>query len=169
MAGVLDSFITELEQEAKRTRVVLERIPADKIDWKPHDKSMSLGQLGLHVATIPGALAQLLTADSFKLEDADFTQASPSSADELVPALEQSLTAAKDRLSSWDDDAAGAGWSITRNGEAISTVPRVVMIRTLMLNHWYHHRGQLCVYLRLLDIPVPAVYGPSADENPFAD
>ncbi len=169
MASILDSFITELEQEANRTRMVLERIPADKIGWKPHDKSMSLGQLGLHVATIPGALAQLLAADSFNLDDADFTPASPGSADELVPALEQSLAAAKDRLSSWDDEAAGAGWSLMRNGKAISTVPRVVMIRSLMLNHWYHHRGQLCVYLRLLDIPVPAVYGPSADENPYAD
>ncbi len=115
----------------------------------------------------PGAIAQLLAADSLNLDDANFTQASPGSVDELVPALEQSLAAAKDRLSSWNDEAAGAGWSIMRNGKAISTVPRVVMIRSLMLNHWYHHRGQLCVYLRLLDIPVPAVYGPSADENPF--
>ncbi len=169
MASVLDPLIAELEQEAKKTRVVLERIPADKIDWKPHDKSMSLGQLGLHVATNPGAIAQLLAADSLNLDDANFTQASPGSVDDLVPALEQSLAAAKDRLSSWDDEAAGAGWSIMRNGKAISTVPRVVMIRSLMLNHWYHHRGQLCVYLRLLDIPVPAVYGPSADESPFAD
>ena len=168
MAGILDPFITELEQEAEKTRVVLERIPADKIGWKPHDKSMSLGQLGLHVATTPGNVAQLLTADGFNLEDADFTQTSPTSVDELLPALEQSLAAAKDRLSSWDDEAAGAAWSLMRNGETISTVPRVAMIRSLMLNHWYHHRGQLCVYLRLLDIPVPSVYGPSADENPFA-
>lgn len=163
---MIDGLLQELEREAQTTRRVLERVPGDKLDWKPHAKSMSLGQLSLHVATLPGAIAQIASQSSF--EAPQFIQPSASSAEELVPALEQGLAKAKSLLGGMDDAALQSTWKLVRGDQELFAVPRVVVLRSLMLNHWYHHRGQLTVYLRELDVPVPSIYGPSADENPFA-
>jgi uncharacterized damage-inducible protein DinB len=156
----------ELEQETDRTRRVLERLPVEHLSWKPHAKSMSLGQLGLHVAGLPGAIADLVRdpvgeVPTVPLPEADSTE-------QMLDTLSESVARADDRLASWGDDYLMAEWRMTRDGETLLALPRVAMLRSIMLNHWYHHRGQLLVYLRLLDVPVPAVYGPSADENPFA-
>ena len=166
MARIVDSFIPELDQEAATTRRVLERVPGDKLGWKPHTKSMSLGQLALHVATTPGGVATILSQDSF--ESPGFNQPAPSSAAELIPALEESVKTAKKLLSGLNDQKAMAAWQLTKDGKVLFEAPRIAVIRSIMLNHWYHHRGQLSVYLRLLNVPVPSIYGPSADENPFA-
>jgi uncharacterized damage-inducible protein DinB len=168
MADVAQPYISELEQEAKSTRRVLERVPADRLDWQPHPKSMTLGQLALHVASIPGSIARLGRLDGLDAATANFTPASPQSAEELVPALEAAVTEARSFLSDLSDEAASAPWRLSAGEREVFTVPRLGLVRTIMLNHWYHHRGQLTVYLRLLDVPVPAVYGRSADENPFA-
>jgi uncharacterized damage-inducible protein DinB len=162
---MLDPYIGELENEAATTRRVLERVPADKLTWKPHPKSMSLGQLALHIATTPGGVAQILSTDIY--ESQGFNQPEAKSASELIPALEESVRKAREALSTWSDENATAIWKVIRNGKEILAVPRIGAIRTIMLNHWYHHRGQLAVYLRLLNIPVPSIYGPSADEDPF--
>jgi uncharacterized damage-inducible protein DinB len=128
---------------------------------------MSLGELALHVAQTPGGVAQLLS----------HTEAEPprfqrrpeaTSRAELLSALDQAISTAQSKLATWSDDDLKAEWTMKRDGKTIMAAPRIGMIRSIMLNHWYHHRGQLLVYLRLLDIPVPSVYGPSADENPFA-
>jgi uncharacterized damage-inducible protein DinB len=161
-----DSVIAELDQEAEATRRVLERIPEDRLSWRPHPKSMSLGQLALHIATTPGGVAEVAAMDS--MEAPDFARPEPGSKAEVLDALEQSLRSAKAFLRDLDDERAAAPWSLTRGGKPVFTVPRIGFLRTIMLNHWYHHRGEMCVYLRLLDVPVPSVYGPSADENPFA-
>ena len=168
MSQLLEPFIAELAQEADATRRLLERVPADKLTWKPHDKSMTLGQLALHVAGLPGAISGLLSTDAINVEDADFTPASPASTDEIMTALNKGLAAATQWMGTMDDATASAEWQLRKGGEAIWSVPRIGMIRTLLLNHWYHHRGQLSVYLRLLDVPVPVTYGVTADENPFA-
>ncbi len=163
---IADPLMMELEQEAKATRRVLERLPADKLSWRPHAKSMSLGQLGLHVAQVPGAIARLAKAS---IQDAPrFQQAEAASTSEMLGALDASLAEAKAALGGWDDAQMMETWSMSSGGKTIMAVPRVGLIRTVMLNHWYHHRGQLLVYLRLLDVSVPSVYGPTADENPFA-
>jgi uncharacterized damage-inducible protein DinB len=159
-------FIDELTREAETTRRVLERVPQHKLDWKPHTKSMSLGQLALHVAQTPGMVAQLITEN--ECEVPQFTQPEAKSGAELLTALDQSVSGAKAKLEGWDDASMMAEWTLRRGSKTIMALPRVGMIRSIMLNHWYHHRGQLLVYLRLLDVPVPSVYGPSADENPFA-
>jgi uncharacterized damage-inducible protein DinB len=169
MAGMNQALIAELEQEGAATRRVLERVPADHLEWRPHPKSMTLGQLAIHVATIPGGLARLCAADGFDAATADFTPPQPQDTAGLLPALAESLAAARDFLGGLDETAAAAPWRLTLGERELSSAPRVVMVRTLLFNHWYHHRGQLTVYLRLLDVPVPAVYGNSADENPFAD
>jgi uncharacterized damage-inducible protein DinB len=166
MMKMSSPFIDELTREAETTKRVLERVPQEKLAWKPHPKSMSLGQLALHVAQTPGQIAQLITET--EREVPQFTQPEAKSRAELLTALDQSVSGAKAKLESWDDGAMMVEWKLRSGPKTIMAVPRVGMVRTIMLNHWYHHRGQLLVYLRLLDVPVPSVYGPSADENPFA-
>jgi uncharacterized damage-inducible protein DinB len=160
-----DTLIAELSQEAANTRRVLERVPESRMSWKPHAKSMSLGQLAHHVANVPGAIADLVSADVRDLPVVPRPEAR--SVAELLATLEKSIANAKAKLASWDDAALMASFKLMRNGQAVIELPRIAMIRTVMLNHWYHHRGQLTVYLRLLDVPLPAIYGGSADENPF--
>jgi len=155
-----------LDQEAELTRRALERVPKGKSDWKPHPKSWSLGQLALHVAQVPGAIAELITP--LECAPPQFVQAEARSSAELVKALDESVGNATTKLAGWDDEALMSEWALRSGSHTIMKVPRVGMVRSIMLNHWYHHRGQLVVYLRLLDVPVPSVYGPSADENPFA-
>jgi uncharacterized damage-inducible protein DinB len=162
---IADNFIMELEQEAKTTRRVLERIPADKLSWRPHKKSMSLGQLGLHVAQTPGGVAQIAKEDL--LAPPQFQQAEAKSTTEMLEALDASVANAKAALAGWDDAKMMETWNMKKDGKALMSVPRAGLLRTIMLNHWYHHRGQLLVYLRLLDVPVPSVYGPTADEQRF--
>ena len=164
--SIADALLAELEQESHSTRRVLERVPQAHLAWKPHPKSMSLGQLALHVAAVPGNVAELVARDA--IEAPDFVQPSPSAAAELVPALEASVAKARQHLGPLSDATMAATWRMTRDGREILAMPRVAFARAIMLNHWYHHRGQLLVYLRLLNVSVPSVYGPTADENPFA-
>jgi len=166
MARIVDAFLAEIEQEAQTTRRVLERVPGDKLSWKPHTKSMSLGQLAMHVATTPGGVAQILANDTFDMPS--FEQPAAKSAAELIPALEESVRTARQVVGSFDDQKAMGTWKLVQNGKELMVAPRVALLRSIMLNHWYHHRGQLSVYLRLLNVAVPSIYGPSADENPFS-
>ena len=163
---IIDGLLAELEQEAAATRRVLERIPQAHLSWKPHPKSMSLGQLALHVATVPGNIASLAALDATPAPP-NFAHAEATDASALVPTLAESVAKAKRTLGGFDDERMRATWRMQRDGKDIMALPRIALIRTVMLNHWYHHRGQLLVYLRLLDLPVPSVYGPSADESPF--
>ena len=159
------AIIQELEQEAATTRRLLERVPNDKLGWKPHDKSMSLGQLALHVATVPGVVSGVASQNPFPVPE--FNQPAATSADELIPALDASVDEAKKTLAGFDEAALAETWRLVDGEQELMAVPRGAVLRTIMLNHWYHHRGQLSVYLRLLDVPLPSIYGPSADENPF--
>jgi uncharacterized damage-inducible protein DinB len=164
---IIDGLLAELEQEAATTSRVLERIPQAHLTWRPHPKSMSLGQLALHVATVPGNVAELAAKDTIP-NPPNFTQPEAATAAELVPSLAASVSKAKQVLGGFDDARMGAMWRLQRDGKEILAMPRAAVVRTIMLNHWYHHRGQLLVYLRLLNQSVPSVYGPTADENPFA-
>jgi len=164
---MIDGLLAELEQEAHTTRRVLERIPEAHLSWKPHPKSMSLGQLALHVATVPGNVAELAAMDTVPVPP-DFVQREAATASELVPALEGSVAKARSALGAFDDAKMSAMWRLQRGGTDVMAMPRVAFVRAIMLNHWYHHRGQLLVYLRMLNQSVPSVYGPTADENPFA-
>jgi uncharacterized damage-inducible protein DinB len=163
--SISNAFLQELEQEAQTTRRVLERVPDAHLAWKPHVKSWSLGQLALHIATVPGGVASLVTGPS--IDAPNFAQPSATRAADLLPALEQSLAQAKSVLHGLDDASMGAIFRIMVGGREVMALPRAAFLRTVMLNHWYHHRGQLSVYLRELGVPVPSIYGPSADENPF--
>lgn len=168
MPNLAQALVNELEREAGSTRRLLERVPADRLDWQPHPKSMTLGQLALHLASIPGNISRLAGLDGFDASTANFAPASPPDAEALLATLESSLADARAFLDGLDEEAAAAPWRLSAGEREVFTLPRAEVVRTLMLNHWYHHRGQLAVYLRLLDVPVPVIYGRSADENPFA-
>jgi uncharacterized damage-inducible protein DinB len=164
--SIAQGLLAELEQEARTTERVLARIPQEHLSWKPHAKSMSLGQLALHVATVPGNVAELAMRES--PTPPAFAQPEAATAAELLPALHASVAKARAHLGSAADETMAATWRLMHDGREVLSMPRAAFVRAIMLNHWYHHRGQLLVYLRLLDLPVPSVYGPTADENPFA-
>ena len=164
---IADMLISELEREAKTTRRVLERVPDAKLTWKPHVKSMTLGRLAQHVATIPGNMSGMARHDGYDVEKFSEPPALETTAN-ILAAFDASVAQAKADLAATDDAAMMVNWSFNMGGHPIMTVPRIGVYRSILLNHLYHHRGQLTVYLRLLDVPVPSIYGPSADENPFA-
>jgi len=163
---LVDSILMEIDQEAQTTKRVLDRIPEDKLAWKPHPKAFSLGQLALHIASVPGSVAAAAVPDS--MEAPNFSQPEAKSRKEVLDTFSKSLESAKDALKKMDDARLMSVWSLTKNGKVLMSVPRIGFIRSILMNHNYHHRGQLSVYLRMLDVPVPSIYGPSADENPFA-
>ena len=164
---IIDALLSELEYESINTRRVLERVPQAHLSWRPHPKSWSLGQLALHIATVPGNVAELASMDTTP-EPPRFVQQEAATSAELLPALTASVAKARHHLGDFDDAKMSATWRLMSGGREVLAMPRAAFARGIMLNHWYHHRGQLLVYLRLLDVPVPSVYGPSADENPFA-
>lgn len=163
---LIDGMLQELEEEAKTTRRVLERVPDNQLGWRPHEKARTLGELALHIANVPGGVAEL--ASQSPAQAPQFTDPSPKSASELIPALDKSIAKAKNVLAGMDDAALTATWRLMQGERELFAVPRVAFLRSVMLNHWYHHRGQLTVYLRALGVPIPSIYGPSADESPFA-
>ena len=160
-----DSILNEMDQEAQTTKRVLERVPEGKYSWRPHPKSFSVGQLALHIASVQGNVAALAAQDT--VEAPVFTQAEAKSRQEILDAFSKSLEGAKDTVGKMDDARLMGTWTLTKDGKTIMSVPRIGIVRSILLNHVYHHRGQLSVYLRMLDVPVPSIYGPSADENPF--
>ena len=164
--AIVDSLLMEIEQESKVTQRVLDRVPGDKLAWKPHSKSYSLGQLAMHLAGGQGRLAEILSKDTHEI--GNITQPQPDSKKEILEAFSQGTATALGTLKKLDDSQLMAIWTLTRSGKVLLSAPRIGVIRSILMNHFYHHRGQLSVYLRLLDVPVPSIYGPSADENPFA-
>ena len=164
---MIDVLLAEMDQEAISTERVLARVPQAQLSWRPHPKSMSLGQLALHVATVPGNVAEFIAVDT-PPRPPGFVQPQAATASELVPTLKDSVARARRALGDFDDARMLATWRLQSGGRDVLAMPRVAAARAIMLNHWYHHRGQLSVYLRELGVPIPSIYGPSADENPFA-
>ena len=166
--AISDAIIEELVREAELTRKVLERIPQDKLAWKPHPRSMSIGQLALHVTFLPGFFSGVLLTDGFDISGAPPENPQPKSLSEILQSLDSNIAQARESLGKLDDRKMQGTWKLTRGEKVLMALPRLQVTRTILLNHIYHHRGQLQVYLRLLEVKVPAIYGPTADENPFA-
>jgi uncharacterized damage-inducible protein DinB len=164
--AIADAMLMEMDMEEKTTQRVLERVPESKLSWKPHPKAYSLGQLAMHIAIAPGRIATAANEDSY--EFAPQPPPEPKTRQEIMAAFAESNAKAKQLVKGFSDARMGATWTLTKNGKAVMSVPRVAFLRSIMMNHIYHHRGQLSVYIKLLDVPVPSIYGPSADENPFA-
>lgn len=161
--SLMQALIAELERESAVTRRVLEAVPADKLAFKPHPKSMSLGDLAWHLATIPDFIARVVVAD-----DVDFAASErPPKADTLAGILagfDAALARVREVLLGIGDESALATWTGRVGAKVVFSVPRFGLVRSILLNHTYHHRGQLSVYLRLAGAKVPSIYGPSADE-----
>jgi uncharacterized damage-inducible protein DinB len=165
--SIAQAFLAEFEQQVPVTRRYIERLPEDKLTWRPHEKSMTAGQLAYHLAFVPGGVIRFVLnnpaqAPNFALPQ--FPQ--PATGDEILKKLDESLTTVREVLPTLDDAAMNETWRMVAGDKEVLARPRHLFLRDVMLSHWYQHRGQFCVYLRLLDIPVPASWGPSADEPP---
>jgi uncharacterized damage-inducible protein DinB len=159
-------FLAELEREAAPTRRVLERVPEGRYDWKPHEKSMTLGYLAELVARLPSWCANAIKRDELDLATAEKVPPLRTSR-ELVQALDESVAQAREALANTTDEHLLKPWRLLVAGRVVSEDPRHIVLRDAVFNHLAHHRGQLTVYLRLNGAPVPSIYGPSADEGKF--
>jgi uncharacterized damage-inducible protein DinB len=164
--AMTDMLLAEFDHEMATTTRVLERVPEDKLAWKPHPKSFSLGQLAQHVATIPMWGSMTLQQSELDLAGSDPLPTVTSRAD-LLGLLDGYAKAARAELAQRTDADLMAPWTLKNGGHTIFTMPKVSVLRSFVLNHLVHHRGQLSLYLRMLDVPVPSIYGPSADESGF--
>jgi uncharacterized damage-inducible protein DinB len=160
-----EALAAELQQEAKTTRRLLERVPEGSFGWKPHEKSMTLGQLAGHVAQLPTLIIPALTDDEFDFAVAGWKPFSPQSTAELVEQFDANISATAEALNSQPDESMGQTWKLKSGDHVLFEMPRAMVVRFVGLNHVVHHRGQLSVYLRLLDVPLPSIYGPTADES----
>ena len=164
--AIKDAFIGELKHESSLTKKMLERIPLDKKEWMPHEKSMSLGRLATHVAEITHWVSDIIHIDDFDfMKNFNFTPRIASSTEELLDIFQTNLDKAIADLLAMTDEDFGKSWTVRRGEQVMYNTPKKIAIRNFALNHMIHHRGQLSVYLRLLDVPVPGMYGPSADEK----
>jgi uncharacterized damage-inducible protein DinB len=161
------TILPEFDQEMASTRKVLERIPDDKFDWKAHPKSHTIGWNANHVAALPNWLTVTLTTPSLDIAPVGgqpYELPKLTSRKEILDLFDQNVAAARQALLAVNDEDVGKMWSLERAGKPIFTMPRAAVVRSMVLNHLIHHRAHLCVYLRLNDIPVPGMYGPSGDE-----
>ncbi|MGE5518797.1 MAG: DinB family protein [Candidatus Dadabacteria bacterium] len=161
-----EQLIEEFKTEAASTRRMLERVPEDKYSWKPHDKSTTIGRLATHVAELPRLIAIVLTTDELNFAASKFVPVTASSKDDLIRIFEDNYGKAVNALQNSKEEDYNSRWSLKSGDHTIFTLSKLASIRRMGINHILHHRGQLSVYLRLLDVPVPGMYGPTADE-PF--
>lgn len=162
---IASAYIAEIEQEARVARQVLERVPAEKFDWKPHEKSMTFVRLATHLGEMFGWTDPTLQHPELDFEKMEYKPFEPKTNEELLENFDRNVAEAVDILKNTSDEQFMENWTL-RNGPTVYfTMPRVAVMRSFVMNHIIHHRGQLSVYLRLNDIPVPSIYGPSADEG----
>jgi len=162
------SLLPEFDQEAAGTRKTLERLPEDKLDWRPHEKSMTMAGLATHIANMLNWGVITIAQNEFDVQpqgSEPYREEPVKSRAELLEKFDASLASFRAALAGASDEAMMENWSLLAGGNVLFTMPRVACIRGMIMNHIIHHRAQLCVYYRMNDIPVPALYGPSADEN----
>ena len=165
-----DTLLPEFEMEMDNTRRTLERVPDDKFSWKPHEKSGTLGWMATHVATIPHWAKITMEQDSLNLAPeggSSFTPSNPANRKELLEVFDKNRAEARAALAASSDASYAKPWALLMGEQELFREPRAAVLRRMVFNHIIHHRGQLTMYLRLLNVPVPALYGPSADEQKF--
>jgi uncharacterized damage-inducible protein DinB len=167
---ISDMLLTEFDHEMANTRKTLERVPDDKFDWTPHQKSTTMGGLATHLANIPTWAVHALTKDSIDVApvgEAPLRTEPAHSREEILERFDKAVTDARAAINEASNESLLQPWSLLSGGKTVMTLPRVGVLRGFVMNHNIHHRAQLGVYLRLNDIPVPSIYGPSADEGAF--
>lgn len=162
--SISSTLLAEFEAQAAITRRFLERLPEDKLTWKPHEKSMTAGQLAFHLAVVPGAVVSAVKAPTGQVPDFSVIP-SPASRDEVLAKFDESIATVRQQLPAFDDASMNETWHLFAGETKLFDMPRQQFVREIMFSHWYQHRGQFSVYLRLLNIPVPSSWGPSADEQ----
>ena len=160
--SISEELLAEFEVQAPVTRTFLERLPKDQLAWRPHPKSLTAGQLAYHLATVPGDVAR--TAQKDQVPPPNFAFPQPESLLQILQAFEESIAIVREKLPTFDDHSMDQLWRIVAGNQEVLAMPRQALLRNIMLNHWYQHRGQFSVYLRLLNVAVPSSWGPSADE-----
>ena len=160
--SIAQAILKEFEEQAPITRKFLERLPEDQLAWKPHEKSMSAGQLAFHLAFVPGGVVRFVQNTPARAPDFNFPQ--PTSREEILKTFDESIAAVRNLLPGLNDAKMHETWRLLQGDKEVMALPREKFLRDVMLNHWYQHRGQFSVYLRMLNVPVPASWGPSADE-----
>lgn len=168
--SISQSLLPEFDNEMANTRKTLERVPDDKFAWKPHPKSSAMGPLAVHLATLVGWTNDSIEKDSFDMAPAGGQPYRPPQVGnraELLSLFDNGVAKARAAIAGASDEHLLKPWSLLNGGQVLMTMPRAVVLRNFVLNHMIHHRAQLGVYLRLNNVPVPSIYGPSADENPF--
>ncbi len=163
--GMIDGMLMELTFEADNTRKMLERVPEEHFGWSPHTKSMAMGRLASHLAEIPSWVPPTLELDVMVLPD-DYTPFEASTLAEVLARFDENIAAAKKAMPGYPDDKLMLPWALQMGGQEMFKMPRAQCLRAFVLSHTIHHRAQLGVYLRLKDVAVPSIYGPSADEQP---
>ena len=158
------TLLPEFDNEMRLTRKALERVPDDKFDWKPHAKSMTMGNLASHLAELPGFGTAMITTDGMDFDKGEYVPAVVKNRAETLALFDKTVAAAREAIVGATDDHLRQPWKLIYQGKPMFDAPRAVGLRAMVMNHIIHHRGQLTVYLRLNDIPVPGIYGPSADE-----
>ena len=163
--AIKDAFIAELKHESSMTRKILERVPLDKKDWKPHEKSMSVGRLATHIAETPHWISDILNADEFNFAGRSFDPKVAANTEELLKIFQDNLEKAISDLEKTPDEEFSKHWIVKMGDKVMFDTPKKFAVRGWAFSHFIHHRGQLSVYLRLMDVAVPGMYGPSADER----
>jgi uncharacterized damage-inducible protein DinB len=166
--SIAQALLPEFDHEMANARECLSRIPADRLDWKAHEKSYDLRGLATHIANLPKWTVMTLNEASFDMApegEEPITEDPIESVEGALEMFDASVAAAREAIVSASDDTLMATWSLLKGGEEVLTMPRIAVLRSFIMNHMIHHRAQLTVYLRLNDVPVPALYGPSADEG----
>lgn len=164
--NAIDPILMELEQESVATRRLLERVPTAKLEWRPHPKARSLGELANHIAVSQQRVPKAVQTATYQLDQDDGPI--PSSAEEIVTQFDRNVAEARRLLAPMTDADLMSEWSGQVAGKTVFSAPKIGVLRGILLNHTVHHRGQLSAYLRQLDVALPSIYGPTADENPFA-
>jgi uncharacterized damage-inducible protein DinB len=163
---IAEQFLSEFEAETQTTRKFLQRLPEDKLSWQPHEKSMTAGQLALHIATSPGSVVQMAAKNEFQLSQIANNRIQPESLQQILSAFDESIATVMKVLPTISDQQMQQMWRFTDGDKELLAMPRAVFVRNILFNHIYHHRGQFGVYLRLVGAKVPSAYGPSGDELP---
>ncbi len=165
-----DTLLPEFDHEMGGTRRTLERVPEEKFDWRPHEKSTPMGGLATHLANLPSWAGHVLNRDALDIAppgEPPMRVPPATSREELLTAVDRNVAAAREAIASASDEQMLGTWTLLHGGRTIFSMPRVAVLRGMVMNHNVHHRAQLGVYLRMNDVPVPSIYGPSADEGGF--
>jgi uncharacterized damage-inducible protein DinB len=163
--SIAQSLLAEFVIQAPITRRFLERLPDDKLTWKPHEKSLTAGQLAYHLASVPGGICRFVQNNPAQAPGFNFVQ--PATRQEVLAKFDESIATVRELLPTFDNAAMHETWHLEAGGREVMAQERGLFLRDVMLSHWYQHRGQFSVYLRMLNVPVPASWGPSGDEPPL--